>query len=77
MPSKSLKNCNNNTNAFFALLRAGIWEKEVWLLEYGNVDFPEIYDLATGQSVVGLLVAGLGHVHDVKPLQTFVLNIVG
>lgn len=75
--SKSLKNCNNNTNAFFALLRAGLWEKEARLLECGDVNFPEIYDLAAGQSVVGLLAAGLEHVNDVKPPQTFVLNIVG
>ena len=45
---------NNNIAAFFALLRAGLWEKEVKLAPYGTRDFSAVLDLAEEQSVVGL-----------------------
>ena len=31
-----------NKEAFFALLQAGLWEKDIRLAPYGEVDFPEI-----------------------------------
>lgn len=51
---------------FFALLRAGLWEKEVRLLQFGNVDFHLIYRLACEQHVVGLVAAGIEKVVDTK-----------
>ena len=45
--------------AFFALLRAGLWEQEVQLQPYGEVDFAEVLELAEEQSVVGLVAAGI------------------
>ncbi len=57
---------NNNTQAFFALLRAGLLEKEVRLSGVGSVDFEEVYRLASQQAVLGLVTAGLEHVKDVS-----------
>lgn len=44
---------DKNIVAFFALLRAGLWEKEVRLAPYGEIDFSAVLDLAEEQSVVG------------------------
>ncbi len=52
--------------AFLALLRAGLWEKEVRLVPYTPIDFNALYQLAEDQSVIGLVAAGLEHVVDVK-----------
>lgn len=57
---------DNNTQAFFALLRAGLLEKEVRLSGFGSIDFEEVYRLASQQAVVGLVTAGLEHVKDVS-----------
>ena len=48
---------------FFALLKAGLWDKDVELRKYGATDFEEIMRLAEEQSVVGLVTAGLEVVH--------------
>ena len=68
---------SKNSDAFFELVRAGLWNKEVRLSQYGDIDFNEIYRLAQEQSVVGLLAAGLEHVTDVKVPQTMALDIAG
>lgn len=68
---------NNNTQAFFALVRAGLWEQECPLLPYGAIDFKEVYRLAREQSLVGVVAAGLEHVMDVKVPKTDVLQFVG
>lgn len=66
-----------NTKAFFALLRAGLWEKDVNLSEYGEIDFQKLYDFAEEQAVFGLVAAGLEHVADIKVPKEFVLQFVG
>lgn len=53
-----LKEGSSNTLAFFEIMRAGLWEKEVRLLPYGDVDYAEIMHLAQKQTVVGLVAAG-------------------
>jgi hypothetical protein len=53
---------NSNQRAFFALLRAGLWEQTVRLSEYEPIDYPVIYTMAEEQSVFGLITAGLEHV---------------
>lgn len=63
--------------AFFALVGAGLWEKDVCLAEYGEVDFDEIYRLAEEQSVIGIVAAGLEHIVDCKPPKDLVLQFVG
>lgn len=68
---------NNNVDAFLALARAGLWEKDVQLLPFDNIDFSQIYRLAEEQSVVGLVTAGLEHVVDVKLPKEVALNFVG
>lgn len=52
-------------DAFFALLRAGLWEQSVRLLPFSPLDFDAVYKLAEEQSVVGLIAAGLEHVEDI------------
>lgn len=68
---------NNNQQAFFELMRAGLWEKEVKLSMYGDIDLMEIYRIAEEQSVVGLVAAGLEHITDVKLPKEVVLQFVG
>ena len=68
---------DKNIAAFFALLRAGLWEKEVRLAPYGEIDFSAVLDLAEEQSVVGLLAAGIEHVVDGKPQKKDVLQFIG
>ena len=73
-----MKNYKESTiSAFFALLRAGLWETEVRLEPYGKLDYSEVYRLASEQSVVGLIAAGLEHVVDVKVPQGLSLTIAG
>ena len=72
---------NNNKDSvnrlFFALLRAGLWEKDVNLLPHGEIDFSEIYDLAEEQSVVGIIAAGLEHVIDMRFAKKDVVQFIG
>lgn len=68
---------NNTQQAFFALVQAGLWEKEVRLLPYGEVDYAEVMRLAQEQAVVGLVAAGLEHVIDVKIPQVWALQFAG
>jgi len=70
-------NLNNNQEVFFALLRAGLWEQDVEIGKYGDADFSEILRLATEQSVVGLVAAGLEHIKDVKVPQEWALQFAG
>lgn len=71
------KSFDNNTKAFIVLVRAGLWEKEARLSQYGEVDFSEIYHLAEEQSVIGLVSAGLEHVTDYNTPKEIILQFVG
>ena len=68
---------DSNKEVFFELLRAGLWEKEVRLSQYKDIDYSAILKLAEEQSVVGLITAGLEHVVDVKVPQTDLLQFIG
>ncbi len=68
---------NKNVQAFFALVRAGLWEQDVQLASYGQIDFNEVYRLAEEQSVVGLVAAGIEHVKDLKISKEVTLTFVG
>lgn len=57
---------DKNKQAFFALVQAGLWQKQVSLASYGDVNYDEIYRLAQEQSVVGLVAAGLERVQQVQ-----------
>lgn len=63
--------------AFFSLVRAGLWDMETRLSQFGEVDYEEIMRLAEEQSVVGLVTAGLEHVTDVKVPQEWLLQFIG
>ena len=78
MQEKSFDKKHNITrSAFFALLKAGLWEKKVQLLPYGGIDYSEVMRLAEEQSVIGLIAAGLEHVVDVKVPQIEFLTFIG
>ena len=68
---------DNNQKAFFELLRAGLWEKEIRLSPYKEIDFSEVYRIAEEQSVIGLVAAGFEHVSDVKVPQQWALQFAG
>ena len=63
--------------AFLELVRAGLWEKEAQLLQYGKIDWDAICQLTGEQSVIGLVTAGIEHIQDVKAPQEIVLQCVG
>lgn len=50
---------DNTIEAFFALVRAGLWETEVQLTSYGEVDYADILRLAQEQGVTGLVAQGI------------------
>ncbi len=68
---------NKNQQAFFALLRAGLWEEDVRLLPYCEIDYGALLKLAEEQSVVGLVAAGIEHVTDTRPQKKDVLQFIG
>lgn len=68
---------DKNQQAFFELLRAGLWEEEARLSPYKDIDYSAVMRLAEEQSVVGLVAAGIEHVVDVKIPQTWTLQFAG
>ena len=68
---------DNTKEAFFALIKAGLWEKEVCLSSYGNIDYERLFILAQEQAVDGLIAAGFEHVEDVKVPQDVALAFAG
>lgn len=72
-----MKKLDSNVEAFLALIRAGLWEQDVCLLQYGPVDFATVLSLAEQQSVIGLVAAGLEHVVDVKVPKDVLLSFIG
>lgn len=52
---------NNNLQAFFELVRAGLWETEPELQQLQTIDYSSVYIIAEEQSVIGLVAAGLEH----------------
>lgn len=68
---------SNTEQVFFALLRAGLWEKEVQLSSYSDIDYESLLQLAEEQSVVGLIAAGIEHIVDIRPQKKDVLQFIG
>lgn len=68
---------NNTIDVFLALVRAGLWEKDVELKKFGATDFDKIMSLAEVQNVIGLVTAGIEHIQDVKVPQQYTLQFVG
>lgn len=67
----------NNQQAFFVLVKAGLWEQEARLSEFNDIDYTAIMRMAEGQSLVGVITAGLEHVQDVKVPKAEVLQYIG
>lgn len=65
---------NKEEQVFFALVRAGLWERGVSIAPWGNINYQYIYRIAEEQAVVGLVAAGLEHVLDVKVPQQWALQ---
>lgn len=57
---------NTSQQAFFTLMKAGLWEKEALLSEFKSVDYSKVLQLADEQSVPGIVSAGIEHITDVK-----------
>lgn len=55
---------DNNTKAFLELVRAGLWEKETRLSQFGRVDYNVVMRLAEEQTVVGLVAAGIDRLKE-------------
>lgn len=68
---------DKNKQAFFELLRAGLWEKDARLSQYKDIDYSAIMKLAEEQSVVGIVAAGLEHLVGVKVPQVLALQFAG
>lgn len=66
----------HNQQAFFALVKSGLWEQEIRLAHFDEVDFSIVYIIAEEQSVVGLVAAGLEHVSDIRPSKEITLQFV-
>lgn len=72
-----MRNSENTRKAFFELVKAGLWgnsNSDIRIDE--TTDWQEVYRLATEQSVLGLVLAGLEH-SDVKPSQVLLLQWIG
>ena len=67
---------DNNQEAFFELVRAGLWENEARLSQYKDIDYAAILQLAEEQSVTGVVLAGIEH-SFVKPPQDLLLQWIG
>lgn len=68
---------NRSIDAFFELLRAGLWGTNAQLSQFQEVDFKEIYKTAEDQSVLGLVAAGIENALDSKIPQEDALSFVG
>lgn len=73
---------DKNTQAFFALLRAGLWEQADDSLN-DKVDWEKVYQLAEEQSVIGVVLAGIEKTNTNRtdntnrPTQDFLLEWIG
>ena len=68
---------DKNSKVFIDLLQAGLWEKEVQLSPYKDIDFSEVYRIAEEQSVIGLVAAGLEHASNLKVPKQWALQFAG
>lgn len=66
---------SNNRDVFFALVSAGLWEKSP-VHGSSNVDWDDVYQLASEQSMVGVVLAGIEH-SNIKPPQELLLQWIG
>lgn len=70
---------NNSQKAFFSLLQAGLWsESEKQVSIDGSVDWEGVYRLASEQSVLGVVLAGIDYLpNEQKPPKIMLLQWIG
>lgn len=72
---------DKHQQAFFALVKAGLWEQDVRLSPLEDVDFHAVYTLAEEQSVQGLVLQGIDsfrfQVSGFKIPQVLLLQWIG
>lgn len=71
-----MNSIDNNTKVFFELVKAGLWEREIQLSQFGRIDFSEVQRLSEEQAVVGLVAAGLEHVSDYDVPKNVLLQFI-
>ena len=71
------KNANTFILAFFELLKAGLWEREIELSPFDKNESDELLRLASEQSVVGLMAAGIENVRNVCVPKDVILELAG
>ena len=67
---------DNNQQAFFALVQAGLWGSEARIAHFGSLDWGRLHQLSLEQSVLGLVLPGFEQA-DVKPPQGVLLQWIG
>ncbi len=67
---------NKSIEVFSELVKAGLWEKEVRLESYKEINWQAIYQQALEQGVLGLVMAALEKA-DAKPPQVLLLQMIG
>ena len=72
-----------NILAFFELMQAGLWRKEVQLATNDTIDWEDIYRLASEQSVLGVILEGVERFNSSSiqgfemPPQELLLQMIG
>ena len=72
-----MKKIDKNIEPFYALLRAGLWENNISLLPFEQLDYSTIYKLAKEQCAIGLVAAGFKYVMDTRVPQDVLLSFIG
>ena len=67
---------DNTIDALFTLVRVGLWEREVNLSDYREINYAKLYNLSDEQGVIGLVAAGVELMSVNLPLE-IKLQIVG
>lgn len=67
---------SKETDVFFSLLSTGLWDANLNTRIEGTTNWQEVYQLASEQSVLGLVLAGLEH-SDIKPPKELLLQWIG
>lgn len=62
---------------FFSLVKSGLWESDVYLPSCEENDYREVFKLASEQSVIGIVTAGLEHAHSSNILKENLLLFIG
>ena len=74
---------DRNILAFIELMQAGLWRKDVRLATIDSINWEYIYNLASEQSVLGLILAGIEQLKSSRnqglktPPQELLLQMIG